>query len=123
MIENTVFDISNLDNTAQITKIDSDEEEEFTAETKLLPTSEVSQNKENSSQLPHLPMPDPTEITFPPSPDYSRLSSELSESGTSTLDAIIALPPQNIAPRAGEISSAFDTANILPEGKGRTRTR
>ena len=69
-----------------------------------------------------MPTPDLTEIAFPPLQKNSNISFELSKARAVTLEPTINLPSQNIAPRATEISFAFDTGNILPEGMRRTQT-
>ena len=111
MTESAILNIPELVSSGtQIFEIESDDNE--------LETSDQPEKKTS----PLLPMPDPTKISLPLSRENSGTSFELSESETLTSERQTNLPlSQNLARCANEISSAFDAANILPEGVGETR--
>ena len=110
MTESAILNIPELVSSGtQIFEIESDDNE--------LETSDQPEKKTS----PLLPMPDPTKISLPLSRENSGTSFELSESETLTSERQTNLPlSQNLARCANEISSAFDAANILPEGVGQT---
>lgn len=120
MVEAAVFDIPNLDLTAQITEIESDKEDlldEVNTEAEFIKTGDKTQ-----TPITHLSTPDLTEISLPETPETSGLSdSELSELGFSAPEIPNSQP--QTASRANKISATLDTANVLPEEVGRTRTR